>query len=222
MHTHTFLFFLLVWVYLHYQIAFSNFMQPIMRLVSKSDAELWQAIGNDSEWAFAALFDRYWELLYNTSYRRIRNHEASEEIVHDIFLNIWERRKELQVGSFKNYLLTAVRYQVYNRMRSAKPAIIYTDKEPIAKYACEHNHGESRIHEHELRLELNSNLNDLPKRCQEIFNMSRINHLSNQEIASQLGISKRSVENQLTFALKHLRGCYKHLIYLIALYGIWR
>jgi RNA polymerase sigma-70 factor (family 1) len=183
-----------------------------------NDSELWLAIRGDDEHAFAVLFDRYWVRLYKTALRYLKDREASEEAVHDVFLNIWSRRHELEIQSFPNFLLTAIRYQVYNRMRAVKSPVVLTISDAEIGELLDHNDGESRIKNQELQHELGQYLEQLPKRCQEIFYMSRFSHLSNQEIAGRLGISKRTVENQITMALKHLRVCFKHVSAIIALW----
>lgn len=189
-----------------------------MLIVPESDVDLWNAICRDDEAAFIALFNRYWELLYNTSFRYLKDQEVSEEIVHDIFLSIWNRRKDLEIISFKNFLLKSVRYQIYNRARAPKLPITFADQNVYENNIFEENQGEIRIRELELDQELDKCLNQLPYRCREIFRLSRIKNLSNGEIALQLGISKRSVENQITLALKHLRINFKYVVSAIILY----
>ncbi|WP_423147997.1 RNA polymerase sigma-70 factor [Rubrolithibacter danxiaensis] len=176
-----------------------------------SDADLWKAIRRDDEQAFNTLFERYWVRLYKTAYQYLKDAESSEEIVHDVFLSIWNRRHLLEIESFPNFLLTSVRYQIYNRMRSAKLSIVSTSDYADVASASTENKGNERIMYKELQQELHHYLNQLPKRCREIFELSRIEHLSNEEIALRLGISKRTVENQITVALKHLRVCLKHI-----------
>jgi RNA polymerase sigma-70 factor (family 1) len=185
-----------------------------------NDSELWLAVRGNDEQAFAALFDRYWSRLYKTALRYLKDREASEEAVHDVFLNIWNRRHELEIQSFPNFLLTAIRYQVYNRMRAAKSPVVLTNNDMETGELLDHNEGERRIKNQELQHELGRYLEQLPKRCQEIFYMSRVSQLSNQEIAVRLGISKRTVENQITLALKHLRVNFKHLSAIISLWYI--
>jgi RNA polymerase sigma-70 factor (ECF subfamily) len=182
-----------------------------------SDVELWNAIRCNDESAFTMLFDRYWVRLYKTAFRYLKDHEAAEEVVHDVFLNIWDRRLHLEIESIPNFLLTAVRYQVYNRLRAVKPPVDLRITDVEIFDLLDHNKGESHIKDQELQQELNQYLEQLPKRCQEIFYMSRVNQLSNQEIAGRLGISKRTVENQLTVALKHLRICFKHISIIVIL-----
>jgi RNA polymerase sigma-70 factor (family 1) len=186
-----------------------------------NDAQLWLAIRNDDEQAFAALFDRYWVRLYKTALRYLKDRETSEEIVHDVFLNIWDRRHELEIEAVPNFLLTAIRYQVYNRMRAAKPAVLLSINELELDHLRNQNQGEDHIQTEELQKELKGYLELLPKRCQEIFYLSRVDSLSNQEIAGRLGISKRTVENQITAALKHLRTCFKQVSAILALWYLF-
>jgi RNA polymerase sigma-70 factor (family 1) len=219
--THTFFNFLSKIKKAGFSVTFFTFTyQLIMPNNSISDTDLWDAIRMDDELAFTALFDRYWVRLYKTAQTYIKDHEVSEEVVHDVFLNIWERRHVLQIDSFANFLLTAVRYQVYNRIRAAKPPI-FLDYANIPEL-LDSNAGEQHINEQEFQQELNRHLVQLPKRCQEIFYLSRMSQLSNQEIATKLGISKRSVENQLTVALKHLRTFLKHTAILILFTSLFK
>jgi RNA polymerase sigma-70 factor (ECF subfamily) len=173
-----------------------------------NDVELWNAIRKDDKQAFNTLFRRYWIGLYKTANSYFRDKEVCQEVVHDVFLNVWKRRHELEILIVDHFLLTAVRYQVYNRMRAAKLTVTYT-AENIESTQNEHNTGESKLLEEELFTELQQRVGKLPKRCQEIFYLSRLKHLSNEEIAAQLGISKRTVDNQITLALKYIKLHYK-------------
>jgi len=183
-----------------------------------SDSELWLAVRNDDEHAFAMLFDRYWVRLYKTALRYLKDRENSEEAVHDVFLNIWDRRRQLEIESVPNFLLSAIRYQVYNRMRASKPPVTLVLNDLEMGYLPDYNQSDHRIKDQELLLELSHYLEKLPKRCQEIFYLSRMDNLSNQEIAGRLGISKRTVENQITMALKHLRSCFKQVSIILCVY----
>jgi len=181
----------------------------------KTDADLWIAVRNDDGSAFNVLFNRYWARLYKIAFRQLNDEEDSMEIVHDVFLSLWNRRKELEINIFPNFLLTAIRYQIYSRFKAAKLSIVY--KAEINEYDQQSasNLGDSRLREAELQQQLDTYLNQLPKRCHEIFYMSRIEHLSNHDIAERLGVSKKTVENQLTAALKHLRVAFKNIASLM-------
>jgi RNA polymerase sigma-70 factor (ECF subfamily) len=171
--------------------------------IELSDAHLWNAVRANDQQAFNRLFDKYWVSVYKTGYRHLKDKEASQEIVHDIFLSIWNRRHELEIASFPAFLLTAARYQIYSRKKLRKLMLTGTDE--LTSDAYTSNDADIRIRQTELYDKLQLTLLQLPKRCQEIFRMSRFEYLSNDEIALRLGISKRTVENQLTLALRHLR-----------------
>lgn len=182
-----------------------------MPLLNHTDAELWAAVRCNDEAAFQLLFERYWVRLYKTACRHIQDREFCEEMVHDIFVNIWERRAKIEIQSFPAFLNTVVRYQVHNYYRTKRPMYVVSDAVAAEDIGTVYNDGANRVEELDLYAELNYYLQQLPKRCQEIFQMSRMDHLSNHEIAERLGISKRTVENQITYALKHLRVSMKHI-----------
>lgn len=168
-----------------------------------TDAQLWNAVRAGDQQAFNRLFDRYWTGVYKTAYKYLKDKPASQEIVHDIFLSLWSRRQTLEITSFPAFLLTATRFQVYSRKRA--PRIVLAGDESLVPDVPGAGEADLRIRESELHAQLQQLLQQLPQRCREIFNMSRFQYLSNDEIARQLGISKRTVENQLTTALAHLR-----------------
>lgn len=180
-----------------------------MSKLPTTDAQLWSAIQADDAGALRQLFDRYWLRLYKTAYKYTLDEEVSKEIVHDIFLNIWNRRNALQIESFPHFLLTAIRYQYYNRKRLATAPVTLIDDYSKLDHISAVNEGEQKRNESDLMAQLKSHLGALPKRCQEIFLLSRKEHLSNDEIANLLHISKRTVENQITHALKYLRSAMK-------------
>lgn len=177
-----------------------------------SDHELWTSILNGDDNAFAILFDRYWTPVYTTAYSYLKDEAASMELTHDIFLNIWMKRKQLQILSFPAYLKAAGRYHVYKYMKQSKaqPVTYSPELEESADHVC-HNQGAENLSYLELKNSIDEHLMGLPKRCREVYFLSRQQHLTNDQIAGKLGISKRTVENQLTHALHHLRGLLKDI-----------
>lgn len=188
----------------------------------KSDSDLWNDIRNDDGLAFDVLFNRYWVRLYKIAFRQLHDEAASLEIVHDVFVSLWNRRKELEINLFPNFLLTAIRYQIYSRLKSPKLSLVYKADFSENDHSSEFNSGDMRFRDFELQHELDIYLNQLPKRCHEIFQMSRIEHMSNKDIAERLGVSKKTVENQLTVALKHLRVAFKNIASFILLLLLYR
>jgi len=177
-----------------------------------SDIDLWEAIRNDDTKAFETLFDRYFSKLYATAFHHLKDGEVCADITHDIFLNLWLKRDRLDIHSFPAYLQASVRYHVYRYKKSLKavPVQYPAEWEQVAEKST------GLAVDFDLRYKemegcVNSYLNQLPARCKQIFLLSRKEQFSNDEIASQLSISKRTVENQLTHALRHLRLSLKKL-----------
>ena len=185
---------------------------------SMSDAELWRLILKDNHHAFTILFKRHWLRLYKASLRYIKDTEACEEVIHDLFLNIWRRRKYLTIINFESYLKAAARYQVYNYLKKHR-AVALEFRENISDEdgGYELNSGHEEISYKDLEDQLSQHLRSLPERCQEIFYLSRKQQLNNNEIAERLGISKRTVENQITCALRCIRFNMKNIVVSILL-----
>ncbi len=188
-------------------------------LTDKStDIELWIAIQDNKLKGFNILFDRYWSKIYTTAFYHLKDAEACTEISHDIFLNIWNRRQALNIQSIKSYLVTSARYHVFKRKQGIRSIDLkYIEDYKSVDLQTVKNSGEESFNYQELEADINSFLEELPSRVREIFILSRREHLSNQEIASRLSISKRTVENQITNALKHLRMSLKHISIVIML-----
>lgn len=179
-----------------------------------TDAQLWDAIRNNDKKAFDMLFDRHWPVLFTTAWQFTKDREICADITHDIFLNLWLNRHRLEIISVPHYLKAAARYHVYKKLRHTRTVnLYYTDQlETVPEKELKANAGEEKLRYLELEDTLNLHLSNLPKRCREIFTLSRREHLSNDEIANRLGISKRTVENQLTHALHYLRISLKELL----------
>ncbi|WP_158827710.1 sigma-70 family RNA polymerase sigma factor [Mucilaginibacter lacusdianchii] len=182
------------------------------------DDELFAAVKLNDRKAFNLLYERYWALIYKKAFLYLQDTEACISIVNDIFINIWEKRDVLNIINVKNYLTAAARYRVYNYIKANKSLrLTYIDDyEKFESTAVEYNVGEAVFHENDLELLLNK----LPARCKEIFLLSRVNHLTNDEIALKLSVSKRTVENQLSYALRYLKPLLKHYAAMILLAGI--
>lgn len=186
--------------------------------VNTADAVLWLEVRQHDRRAYRILFDRYGGALYKSAHRLLQDREASETVAHDIFLNLWLKRESLEIRDFRSYIMTAARYHVYKalRARAASPeTAVETDQmEGLPVFSL--NGAEEKMAEQTLKDVIGQHINGLPKRCREIFLLSREHHLSNQEIAERLNISRRSVENQITVALRHLRTNMKEYSLVVA------
>lgn len=191
-------------------------------LRAMTDEELFKQLKESSRPAFDEVYTRYWKKLYAYAYHNLQDKEQALEIVHDIFVMLWERRDvmALQV-SLSGYLFAAVRYQIIRYIKNSQ-----RKREYLSDYLRftpgEDNSTEEAIHLRDLEKMIEDSLTQLPPRCQEIFRLSRQQHKSIREIATLLNISHRTVENQLTYALKHLRGALGEALFFCAtLFYIW-
>ncbi|GGI24342.1 RNA polymerase sigma-70 factor [Pedobacter mendelii] len=201
-----------------------------MTITKLTDLELFHKILLDDVNAFNELFERHWAKVYAVAFRYVKDRELALEISHDIFVNIWTKRKQLNIDSFQNYVVTAASYHGIRKSRVLKAIPIsyvanYFENEkmlPAALNFQNANLGEQKIREEEFNTNISALLESLPNRCREIYIMSRKDNLSIKEIATLLNISKRTVENQLTIALKHLRAALKYYSLLLILFDSYR
>jgi RNA polymerase sigma-70 factor (family 1) len=188
-----------------------------------TDTELWHAIVHDDHAAFSMLFEKYWSKVYTTAYHHLKDKEACTEVAHDIFLNIWLKRKKLDIECMPAYLRAAARYHIYKHIKVLRAVPLdYVENWEDFSTTSTVNTGETNIRYLELENRLDDYLKILPKRCRDIFILSRRQQLSNDQIAGMLGISKRTVENQLTHALHHLRVSLKDISAVLLLLSLIR
>jgi len=154
--------------------------------------------------AFDVIYNRYWDKLFNAAYNRLNYTEVCEEIVQEIFIKLWEKRSVLTLTSgLKNYLFTAVKYNVidYYRKQLLQNSFISANK----NRSEQDNTTEDNIFVNDLKMHLENLINALPGKCKNVYELSRLEHKSNKEIAVLLNISEKTVEGHLTKALQHIR-----------------
>lgn len=156
--------------------------------------------------AFEEIYNRYWPVLYSAAYKRVRSREVSQEIVQDLFTAFWLGRKEMDIrSSLKGYLFAAVRYKVLNHIEKEMVRRDYRSRLPEPSLRVD-NSTEEAILLNDLHHQLDQELDQLPFKCRQVFELSRIAQKSNREIALELKISEKTVENHITKALRILRG----------------
>jgi RNA polymerase sigma-70 factor, ECF subfamily len=154
---------------------------------------------------FDYLFNYYYSSLCAFSIQYIGNRNAVEDLVQDFFVYLWIEAPQLKINSsLKSYLFTAIKnrcldYQKHHKIVEKYRTFILFSPEK-GNDSTEHFFAES-----ELRQAIQNSLRKLPPRCREIFEYSRHQGLSNQEISDKLNITKKTVELQISNALKLLR-----------------
>jgi RNA polymerase sigma-70 factor (family 1) len=167
------------------------------------DVQLINRLKNDDETALSAIYKNYWQPLYVSAYHIIKDKQICEDVIQELFIKLWNKRHEIEITvSLKAYLYASIRYEVYRQIRmGAIRGDIYDDLiERIHTPAIYGN-----IEYKELIAQISSIINKLPEKCREVYKLSREENLSHKQIASQLNISTKTVENHLTKALRQLR-----------------
>lgn len=170
------------------------------------DSGLLEMLSNeDDDAAFSELYNRYWDKLFGAAYKRVRSVETAEEIVQDLFADLWTRRKTLDIRSgLMVYLFSAVKYRVINNLHKQMVKRSFEQK-GVAFYDGYDNSTDEVVIANDLKSRLDHSAEQLPEKCRVIYHLSRNEYQSNKAIAEQLSISEKTVENQITKALKRLR-----------------
>jgi len=156
--------------------------------------------------SFKYFFDRYYSDLCNFVHVYLHDQVLAEEIVQDIFVFFWENREKLKINtSVKAFLFSASKFKSLNLLRDTKTKrrIVENIGKTEPFYTTEQD--SSYIDAEEFKNILDMAIDQLAPKCREIFLLSKRKDLTNNEIAAQLGISVKTVENQMTIALKKLR-----------------
>ena len=170
--------------------------------------------------AFDFLYQKYFSKLYGAVYKRLQNRELTEEIVQELFISLWERRAVLSISTtIEAYLFSSVKYLVIAQYK--KNNLFEQYSASIETTHKDENFTEQAVSFDELNEAYQKALLILPERCREVFLLKR-NGLSQREISEQLDISEKTVENQMTKALKMLREALKdYTMIIILLKSIW-
>jgi RNA polymerase sigma-70 factor (ECF subfamily) len=168
-----------------------------------SDQEILQNIKAGEQKTFEALFRTYFQPLSLYAASIIHSQEDGEEIVQDLFFQIWEKRQQLHItSSLKSYLYRSVRNRCLNFIKHQKVKEKYR-QEAVQQFSEAVNEPPSDAPE--LKEKIQAAITTLPARCREVFELSRFEGLKYREIAEVLGISPKTVEVQMGKALKTLR-----------------
>lgn len=173
-------------------------------------AEWLERIRSGDEAAFEALFRAFAPGLCALAARYVGSRAVAEELVQELFLDIWTRRAHLVVDrSVASYLQTAMRHRALNHLRHERRMVMPLPDDGRRDESDAAAPGESELLD---ALELQDAIEHLPARCRLIFTLSRQQDMSYAEIAASLGLSIKTVETQMGRALRSLRERLRHLV----------
>lgn len=174
-----------------------------------SDAELIFQLKLGNENAFTEIYNRYWEVLLNAAYQRLRSREDAEEVVQEVLVSLYFRRKEIDPKStLEAYLKTALKFKVIDTYRLQQLHYRHIDH-LIAETKPSPVTPDDQLEIKEFKSLILSRCEKLPEKCREVFMMFRFEELSHQEIAERSAISISTVKKHLHKAMVLLREEFK-------------
>lgn len=186
-----------------------------MELTEKEVLETIQA-GNES--AFEMIFRTYYQPLCRYAYSFLDDKEEAEEVVQSAFITVWEKRKSIDIQiSLKSYLYRMVRNACLNVIKHEKIKQQHVAHE-LAVTDASYESVSEKVNATELESKITEAMKALPEQCRIVFQLSRFEELKYQEIADQLQISVKTVENHMGKALKIMREKLKEYLPLFLIF----
>jgi RNA polymerase sigma-70 factor (ECF subfamily) len=172
-----------------------NTIQNLLHRISEKGDEL----------AFRELFNLLANGLYRFSFSILKNKELAEEAVSDVFFNIWVHREGIsKIENFKSYIFTSARNVSLNYLKREKRYKTIWMEDVKVPLLMDEICPESELITNELKMAIGEAINHLPEKCKLIYSLAKIEQLKYKEIAEILGISVKTIDNQLTIAFKKI------------------
>jgi RNA polymerase sigma-70 factor (ECF subfamily) len=182
-----------------------------------TDEQLLGKMAEGDREAFTFLYRRYWEGLFVTAAKTLRGKDEAADVVQDVFLSLWNRRKELNIqGSIAAYLHTCVRYKCINYIEkniTRRDYLLLLTEVEINNFPAS---AESNLVLKEMQETISKTVSKMPPKMQEVYKLSRQEHLSYKEIAEYMSISVETVKKHIQHALNLIRTDLPPNIYISA------
>ncbi|SDN00255.1 RNA polymerase sigma-70 factor [Siphonobacter aquaeclarae] len=169
-----------------------------------TDEQLVDFLQQGQKKAFEEVYNRYWYTLYGVAYQSTGTREEAEELVHDLFENLWNRRESLVIRHLGSYLVVAIKHLATNYIKSKITHRKY--QEYLILNEIRQSYSTQEILDFEdLSEAVEEVMKRLPERTSEIFRMSRFENQSVKDIANRFNLSEKAVEYHITKSLKVLK-----------------
>lgn len=169
---------------------------------------------------FENIFKKYYNILDSYAFTILKDNDVAEEVVQNVFYKLWERKENINIGqNLESYLFRSVKNECLNFLEHEKVKSTHHVYSIFQhKQSNNNSDSEGKIVASQLEKNILNALNRLPTQCKHIFELSRYESLKNREIAELLGISIRTVENQMGKALKLMRTYLADFLPLLILF----
>ena len=169
--------------------------------MTQVDNILFEEIKNGNEKVFNQAFERYYSCLCFYTDKILHDFDLSRSVVQQVFVDLWTKRENLQIESLKSYLYQSVRNASFDVLKHKKAELKYLS----TLQKTESEQFSDLMEDAELAAKINKAIQTLPEKCRDIFVLCRFEELKYAEIASRLNISVKTVEMQMSIALKKMR-----------------
>ncbi|WGQ11179.1 RNA polymerase sigma-70 factor [Pedobacter gandavensis] len=184
----------------------------------RSDLELLQLLQLGDRLAYTEIFERYKFILHHHAIKKLPNREEVKDIIQEVFTMLWTKKEGINIHTnLSGYLYTSLKHSILDHFSRQKVRDKYVDsmKNFVGQGTVLPDY---RIREKQLSAAIEAEISLLPEKMRIVFEMSRKTYLSHSEIAAQLGISEKTVNRQISNALKILRSrldLFAYLAFLI-------
>jgi RNA polymerase sigma-70 factor (family 1) len=179
------------------------------------ESELVRLLNHKDQESFSKIYRLLWPSLFNAAFKRLKDRQKCEDIIQNVFVDLWHRKDKVVITNLSAYLHTAVRFQIYKyASKLSASSEFYNVFENTISCSL---HADASLISKELQKLLQLWIEALPKKRRNIFLLYYFENLTTQQIAAELDISQKTVQNQLNTATVEIKGRFSHLLLLIIL-----
>ncbi|WP_316800218.1 RNA polymerase sigma-70 factor [Pedobacter frigidisoli] len=180
-----------------------------------SDYDLSVLIRNGNHSAYTEIYNRYFYLMFIFAFKKLQDEELAKDFVQELFINLWTKRESLsETGKLSSYLYIIIRSRMLDYFAHQKVRNKYVDFLKSYQQTSDER-TDHLIREKDLAKYIDEQIQTLPRKMRQVFELSKKDHLSNREIAQKLKISESNVSSQLANTLKILRTKFGSIISIL-------
>lgn len=193
-------------------------MEKIRVLTIKDTEEIIRRLKKEDKSAMDELFNYYYPRLYHFSKSILKIENEIDDILQEVFVKIWLNRQKIgNTETFNSWIFTITKNEVLNLIRTNLRDITFKD-ELFLRAVAEEYQNSNPLEFNEIKAGIDKIVANLPEKRQQVFILSRTEGLSNKEIAQQLNISEKTVEDHITHAIKQIKYSMKEMGIISLLY----
>lgn len=170
-----------------------------------SDNELFYKLKTGDRGAYTEIYHRYKELLFVFAYKKTNSEEEAKDLIHELFLTLWEKRSEINISKeLPAYLFWTLRNKIFDSFRHKNVTQKYIDH--LSNYLIKHEADTDYLVRHnDLSKFIEAEIAALPQKMRQAFELSRKSNLTRREIATELNLSEETVKSHIRRALLILK-----------------